>query len=99
MTYTLYRVDDPTDPLSNVAIGEYATFEAALDARDDDTARLFARTGAGLVLTAHHQIVGPGALGHATAHPITTCLPRASHPVDGEVGDARRWLKQIHRAS
>ena len=100
MTYTLYRVDDPTgDPLNGVAIGEFATFEAALEARDDDTARLFATTGPGLVLTAHHQIVGPGQLGAATPHPVTTSLPRSTRPVDGEVVDARHWLKQIHRVS
>jgi hypothetical protein len=97
MTYTLYRVDDPTgDPLNGVAIGDYASFEAALDARDDDTARLFSTTGPGLVLTAHHQIVGPGALGEATAHPMTTSLPRSTQAAVAEVEDARRWLRQIH---
>jgi hypothetical protein len=98
MTYTLYRVDDPTDdPSAGVHLGRYATFEAALDARDDDTVRLFAVTGPGQTLIAHHQIVGPGALGAVTAHPVSTGLPRPSFPADDDVGEARRWLDQIHR--
>jgi hypothetical protein len=100
MTYTLYRVDDPNgDPLKGVVLGDFATFEAALEARDDDTARLFATTGHGLVLLAHHQIVGPGQLGNTTAHPMTTSLPRSTRPVDRDEVDARRWLQQIHRSS
>jgi hypothetical protein len=99
MTYTLYRVADPTDdPTTGIRLGRYARFEDALDARDDDTARLFAATGAGQILVVHHQIVGPGALGEATAHPVSTGLPRSGSPTDMEVTDARRWLNEIHHA-
>ncbi|HVV74640.1 MAG TPA: hypothetical protein VHC43_01285 [Mycobacteriales bacterium] len=97
MSYTLYRVADPAaDPRAGIRLGRYATFEAALAARDDDTARLFAVTGAGQVLVAHHQIVGPGTLGASTAHPVSTGLPRSGSPTDTEVSDARRWLAEIH---
>jgi hypothetical protein len=97
MTYTLYRVADPSDdPTAGMRLGRYARFEDALEARDDDTARLFAATGPGQILVAHHQIVGPGALGETTAHPVSTGLPRSGAPTDEEVADARRWLEEIH---
>jgi hypothetical protein len=98
MAYTLYRVADPTDdPTLGVRLGRFATFEDAIEARDDDTTRLFAATGPGETLVAHHQIVGPGALGHSTPHPLSTGLPRSNAPRDGDVAEARRWLTEIHR--
>lgn len=98
MAYTLYRVADPTDdPILGIRLGRFATFEDALEARDDDTARLFAATGPGETLVAHHQIVGPGTLGRTTAHPISTGLPRSTTPPDDEVAAARHWLSEIHR--
>jgi hypothetical protein len=98
MAYTLYRVADPTDdPTLGIRLGRFTTFEAALEARDDDTARLFAATGPGQVLITHHQIVGPGVLGGATAHPVSTGLPRSASPTDSEVAETRRWLTEIHR--
>jgi hypothetical protein len=97
MPYTLYRVADPTDdPTTGTRLGRFATFEDALEARDDDTGRLFASTGPGQVLVAHHQIVGPGVLGDATAHPVSTGLPRSASPTDSEVAETRRWLTEIH---
>jgi hypothetical protein len=98
MTYCLYRVADPTDDeATGVNLGEFATFEAAIEARDDDTARLFADTEAGATLVIHHQIVGPGALGSATRHPVSSGLPRSTPATLEEVADVRRWLEEIHR--
>lgn len=98
MSYRLYRVADPCGDITDgTLLGEYDTFDAALDARDDDTAAMFGDTTPGHVLRACHQIVGPGALGHDTPHPVTSELPR---PVGNrgadDVEEARQWLHHIH---
>jgi hypothetical protein len=98
MTYSLYRVDDPTEnPTTGISLGESSTFEDALEARDDDTAQLFAVTAAGGTLLVHHQIVGPGTAGPATRHPVSSGLPRSTPATLEEVAETRRWLREIHR--
>lgn len=98
MSYQLYRVASPcADVRSGVLLGTYRTFDEALCARDDDTARLFATTGTGQTLLACHQIVGPGSAGDNTAHPVTSHIPRGSG--EDEADDMREWLRRIHTLS
>lgn len=93
MSYQLYRVDAPcADIRTGVLLGTYSSFDDALSARDDDTAQLCQETGPGQVLLACHQILGPGTAGAATAHPVTSHIPRAP----GEADDTREWLRRIH---
>jgi hypothetical protein len=97
MSYRLYRVTSPcADVSTGMLLGDYDTFDDALYARDDDTERLFAATAPGQVLLACHQILGPGALGTATAHPVTSEMPRGETPGVDDILDAREWLRRIH---
>jgi hypothetical protein len=99
MSYRLYRLAQGSDDLTSdgVLLGTFENFELALAARDEDTVRLFAVTGAGQVLHAHHQILGPGARGPVTAHPVVTEIERSAACDLREVADARVWLESIHR--
>jgi|SRR5579885_2939628 len=97
MSYQLYRVTAPcADVNTGLLLGNYDTFDDALSARDDDTAQLFAQTTPGHLLLACHQILGPGTLGPATAHPVTSELPRSVSSRQDDVSDARAWLRRIH---
>jgi hypothetical protein len=97
MSYQLYRVASPcADVSTGMLLGDYDTFDDALCARDDDTAQLFEGTTPGQVLLACHQILGPGALGPATSHPVTSEMPRAAAGHDDDITDAREWLRRIH---
>jgi hypothetical protein len=100
MTYRLYRLAKPNDnPADGILLGSFPAFDDALAARDDDTVELFAVTGPGELLSAHHQILGPGALGPATVHPVSTEIERATPTGRNDVADAREWLRAIHRST
>lgn len=101
MTYRLYRVAVPGgDVDSGSWLGDFDSYDDALRARDDDAVRTFRRTPRGDVLLACHQILGPGAAGPCTAHPVTTELPRsATADVARDVADTEAWLRAVHRAS
>lgn len=95
MDYRLYRADERGQ--QRTMIGQYADYETALVARDDDALGQLAEADASWV-TARHLIVGPGTLGPQTAHPVTTAFG-ADGVADVEVGlavaDARTWLVGI----
>jgi hypothetical protein len=98
MTYRLYRLAQPLDDIADgTLLGSFPDFDAALAARDEDTVELFAVTGPGELLSAHHQILGPGALGPATVHPVSTEIERATPTSRHELAETRAWLGAIHR--
>jgi hypothetical protein len=98
--YQLYRLAASTDDASDgVLLGSFDDFDAALAARDTDTVELFSKTGPGLVLHAHHQILGPGALGPVTTHPVSTAIERSESADPREVHETRDWLATIHRSA
>jgi hypothetical protein len=94
MSYQLYRLAD-ADP-GSLLLGSYEAFEDALTARDEDTVRLFAATSPGDLMLVRHDIIGPGAHGPATLHPVTTAVERRSPADLDEVDDVRGWLARIH---
>jgi hypothetical protein len=97
MSYRLYRV--PTaggDIADGSLLGQYDTFDAALEARDDDTATLFAQTELGASLLACHQIVGVDLADGVSSCPVTTHIPRANGAAPGDVEDVRAWLRRVH---
>ena len=97
MSYQLFRcVDLAADRSEAVQLGTYTEFTAALAARDEDTVALFATTGAGMVMLVRHDIVGPGAHGPSTIHPVTTAVERRSSADLDEVAEVRDWLNHIH---
>jgi hypothetical protein len=100
MTYRLYRLELPGDDLdAAMLLGSYEEFEVALAARDTDTAWLFGATAPGELLHAHHQILGPGTHGLATAHPVSSELQRPNPAARRDVTDAHEWLTAIHRSA
>jgi hypothetical protein len=100
MTYQLYRLTRPGDDVEDATLlGTYDHFDEALAARDTDTAWLFGSTEPGELLQAHHQILGPGLLGPATAHPISTEVERPNPASLHDVRDTHEWLTQIHRSA
>jgi hypothetical protein len=97
MTYRLYRLAQPCDDIAEATLlGSFAGFDDALAARDEDTVELFAVTGPGAVLSAHHQILGPGVLGPATVHPVNTQIERATPASREQIAETRAWLRAIH---
>jgi hypothetical protein len=97
MSYQLYRRDDASnDDEGSVLLGVYGLFEDALAARDDDTVRVFASTSPGEVMVVRHDIVGPGADGPATLHPVTTAVERQRFSDPVELDEIRGWLSRIH---
>jgi hypothetical protein len=97
MGYLLYRLADVVDRAAgSVLLGDYEAFEDALSARDEDTVRLFAATSPGEVMLVRHDIVGPGANGPATFHPVTTAVERDGRTDRSEIDEVRGWLTRIH---
>jgi hypothetical protein len=98
MPYRLIRLASGGERL---AVGEYDTYPAALQARADDVIEQLDAND-GWWLRVEHVIVGPGLLGAATEHPFCTELGvdpatgRLPTPVD--LDDARCWLADLHRA-
>jgi hypothetical protein len=98
LTYRLYRLAAPCDdPIDGDLLGVFPDFEAALDARDDDAVTLLADSGARPIL-ACHTIVGPGAGGETTAHPVISSLGESGQSVDveGVLAETRDWLRRVH---
>ena len=100
MTYRLYRVPSAGGDISAGSfLGEYDTFDDALEARDDDAAALFAQTERGASLLACHQIVGVDTSQAASWCPVTTHVPRSANVEgDHEVTEVRDWLRRVHAA-
>jgi hypothetical protein len=97
MSYQLYRrVDLLNDRSDAVLLGAYEEFAAALAARDEDTVALLAATDAGEVMVVRHDIVGPGAHGTSTTHPVTTALERQDSTDRDELTEVRDWLTRVH---
>jgi hypothetical protein len=97
MGYQLYRRTDGIDhDAGSVLLGHYDDFDDALTARDEDTVRLFETTAAGEVMMVRHDIVGHGASGPVSCHPVTTAIERRTAGDPAEVEDIRGWLKRIH---
>jgi hypothetical protein len=97
MSYQLYRRTDGIDSdAGSVLLGQYADFEEALTARDEDTVRLFETTMPGEVMMVRHDIVGPGASGPTSFHPVTTAIERRTLNDAAEIDEVRGWLKRIH---
>jgi hypothetical protein len=92
MSYRLYRLADAGPEL----LGIYEAFEDALAGRDEDTVRLFAATSPGDLMLVRHDIIGPGADGPVTLHPVTTAVERRSATDLNEIDDVRGWLARIH---
>lgn len=100
MTYRLYRLTNAQDPARDgLLLGSFADFDTALAARDEDTVRLFSITGPGQIMQAHHRILGPGAQGAATEHPVSTEIERALTAGDQQLAETRAWLTAIHRSA
>lgn len=101
MSYHLYRLAAPCDdPIDGDLLGVFPDFETALEARDDDAVLLLAEVGARPML-ACHTIVGPGAEGRTTAHPVTSSLGESADTIDVDsvLADTRRWLHRVHSPS
>jgi hypothetical protein len=100
MSYLLFRLPDPDADLEHGAcLGSFATFGAALNARDDDAVALLAATEDGELMTAYHHIVGEGASGHHQRHPVISAVERRVRADDpaADLLETRRWLAEIHR--
>jgi hypothetical protein len=100
MTYELYRMPEPcADIVDGVRIGEFDTFDDALEARDDDAVVLLASASNGQALLVCHQIVGPDANEHVRPHPVTSEFERHidSEEPGRELAETREWLARIHR--
>jgi hypothetical protein len=98
-TYELFAVRLGDTAPAHEYVGCYATFEAALVARDEHVlAQLEA--GGGWYRVVEHAIIGPGRNGPHTVHANATALgvdPATGHaPTQEDLEDARRWLKTIH---
>src|SRR3954452_11355703 len=78
MVYLLYRVPGP-GTRDGQLLGEYACFDDALLARDEDVIVLLGEREGGRTLACHH-IVGPGGQGPPTAHEVTSAVGRVSVP-------------------
>jgi hypothetical protein len=98
MTYQLYRLaENSEDRADSLPLGGYVTFAAAMTARDADTVRVFSVTPPGQVMVVHHDIVGPGADGPFTTHPVSTAVERRRHvDLDDDVEEIRGWLARVH---
>lgn len=97
MSYQLIRrIDVAADRSEALLLGTYEEFTAALAARDEDTVALFAATAEGEVMLVRHDIVGPGAHGPSTTHPMTTAVERRGLTDVDEVAEVRDWLTHIH---
>jgi hypothetical protein len=97
MSYQLYRrVDSAGTSPDAVLLGAYEDFVAALAARDADTVALFAATPTGVVMLVRHDIVGPGAHGPSTIHPVTTAAERRDVRELDAIDEMRDWLEHIH---
>jgi hypothetical protein len=100
MGYQLYRLVDVVDEeTGSELLGVYEAFEDALTARDEDTIRIFETTSRGEVMLVRHDIVGPGADGSATCHPVTTAVERKTLGDPAEIADVRGWLSRIHAST
>jgi predicted DNA-binding protein with PD1-like motif len=100
MTYQLYRLAESNGAHTDaLLLGAYDDFDEALAARDQDTVLLFAITSPGEVMAVHHDIVGPGADGPFTAHPVSTAVERTGVAGVDEVEEIRGWLARIRTAT
>jgi hypothetical protein len=98
MTYRLYRLAQPCDNIADgILLGSFPDFDEALAARDEDTVELFALTGPGELLSAHHQILGPGGQGPTTVHPVSSEIERGTPTCREEIVETRAWLRAIHQ--
>ncbi len=102
MTYSLHRASETADgAMPTVQLGDYASFEEALTARDTDAISQL-RAAGGQRITVRHLIVGPGPAGPATAHPVTTCFgaagTRPATDAPASIEAAERWLRTIRQA-
>jgi hypothetical protein len=79
-------------------LGAYEEFVAALAAGDEDTTVLFATTPVGEVMLVRHDIVGPGAHGPSTVHPVTTSVERCCSSFHDGIDEMRDWLEHVHAA-
>jgi hypothetical protein len=102
MTYELYRMPEPCSELTEgVCIGEFDTFDDALEARDNDAVVLLASTANGQTVLVCHEIVGPDANDHLRPHAVTSEIQRRIDPQapGRELSEARDWLSHIHRST
>jgi hypothetical protein len=96
--YRLYRLAAPCDdPIDGDLLGVFDTFTDALDARDDDAVTLLESLD-GHPMLACHTIVGPGAGGELTSHPVTSSLgdDQRGEPLQERLEQTRHWLRQVH---
>ena len=96
MTYQLYRIEHlgaaPTGP----ALGAFPDFDAALTARDADV--IAQLRGAPVPpREISHLVVGPGALGPRTPHPLVTFAGAEVTDPDpaGEIAATAAWLDAV----
>jgi hypothetical protein len=100
MTYELYRMPEPCAGITEgVCIGDFDTFDQALEARDDDAVLLLASASDGQAVLVCHQIVGPDANEQVRAHPVTSEIERRIDREEPgrELAETREWLARIHR--
>lgn len=100
MVYSLFRLAEYGDEPSAPSIGEgFPNFGAALTARDDDVlAQLSARPAPAREV--NHLIVGPGAHGPRTAHPIVSFVGAdvTDNCPELELAETAAWLRSVRRS-
>ena len=96
LTYMLFRTDRLGAGPTGAPLGTFRDFESALAARDDDLLAQLDRQPFPRREVAH-LIVGPGALGPQTAHPVVTCAGVDVHHADpaAEIAATRIWLRSL----
>lgn len=96
MTYELHRAGEDEQPR---LLGSYATYEAALHARDQDVLEQLEQAR-GHRIQPQHLIVGPGQRGARTAHQVVCSVGQPTgDPVDlaAELAATEDWLRRIHQ--
>jgi hypothetical protein len=96
MTYTLYRTERLGAGPAGAPLTTFSDFESALAARDDDLlAQLERQPAPRREIT--HVIVGPGATGPQTEHPIVTYAGVDADDTDpaGDLAATRTWLDAL----
>jgi len=96
MTYTLYRTERLGAGLAGAPLGTFSDFESALAARDDDLlAQLERQPVPRREIT--HVILGQGAMGPQTEHPVVTCAGVDADHTDpaGDIAATRTWLDAL----
>ena len=98
MTYDLYRLHEFGAQATDPALGHYPDFDAALGARDRDVIAQLRATPVP-PREINHLIVGPGARGSRTEHPLTTFAGADVSHLDpaAEVAATKAWLEAIRR--